>query len=191
MKRRLALFLTPAARGAAWLARAQRLWAHARLRASLVVPVHESVVVMAMPELHGSADIALGRGLLLYPGLYLETRGAGSIVVGDDVVMSRGVHVVAHAGVTIGAGTMVGEYASIRDANHVAGGAIRLRQAGHVASPVRIGRDVWIGRGAAVLRGVSIGDGAVIGANAVVTRDVAAGAVVGGAPARPLRRGRT
>jgi acetyltransferase-like isoleucine patch superfamily enzyme len=51
---------------------------------------------------------------------------------------------------------------------------------------VHIGRGVWIGRGAAVLAGVRIGDGAVVAANAVVTRDVAAGAVVGGVPARPL-----
>jgi acetyltransferase-like isoleucine patch superfamily enzyme len=47
---------------------------------------------------------------------------------------------------------------------------------------------VWIGRGVTVLPGVHIGDGAVIGANSVVNRDVAAGAVVGGVPARPLRQ---
>lgn len=49
-------------------------------------------------------------------------------------------------------------------------------------------RNVWIGRGATVLAGVHIGEGAVVAANAVVSRDVAAHAVVGGVPARPLRQ---
>ena len=48
--------------------------------------------------------------------------------------------------------------------------------------------DVWIGYEAVVLSGVTIGDGAVIGARAVVTRDVPPYTVVGGVPARPIRR---
>jgi maltose O-acetyltransferase len=50
---------------------------------------------------------------------------------------------------------------------------------------VRIGSDVWIGGGAIILPGVTIGDGAVIGAGSVVTRDVGAGLIVAGNPARP------
>jgi acetyltransferase-like isoleucine patch superfamily enzyme len=61
---------------------------------------------------------------------------------------------------------------------------------GHPASrgDITIGNDVWIGRDALVLSGVTIGDGAVVAACAVVTRDVAPYAVVGGVPARELRR---
>ena len=51
-----------------------------------------------------------------------------------------------------------------------------------------VGNDVWIGYEAVVLSGVTIGDGAVIGARAVVTRDVPPYTVVGGVPARPIRR---
>lgn len=51
-----------------------------------------------------------------------------------------------------------------------------------------IGNDVWIGYEAVVLAGVTIGDGAVIGARAVVTEDVAPYTIVGGVPARPIRR---
>lgn len=82
---------------------------------------------------------------------------------------------------------MIGEYASVRDANHRRG-AGPLRDSGHEAAAITIGRQVWIGRGAVVLAGVRIGDGALVAANAVVTRDVPAGAVVGGVPARPLHR---
>ncbi len=51
-----------------------------------------------------------------------------------------------------------------------------------------IGNDVWIGYRAALLPGVKIGDGAIIGAYAVVTKDVAPYAIVGGNPAREIRR---
>ena len=53
---------------------------------------------------------------------------------------------------------------------------------------VHIGHDVWIGHGAIVLPGRSIGTGAVIAAGAIVTRDVPAYTIVGGNPARPIKR---
>ncbi|PZA12153.1 type B chloramphenicol O-acetyltransferase [Rhodopseudomonas palustris] len=51
-----------------------------------------------------------------------------------------------------------------------------------------IGNDVWIGTEAIVMPGVRIGDGAVIGARAVVTHDVAPYAIVGGNPAKVIRK---
>ena len=51
-----------------------------------------------------------------------------------------------------------------------------------------IGNDVWIGYDAVILSGVTIGDGAVIGTRAVVTKDVPPYTIVGGVPARPIRR---
>ena len=51
-----------------------------------------------------------------------------------------------------------------------------------------IGNDVWIGYEAVVLAGVTIGDGAIIGARAVVTKDVLPYTIVGGVPARPIRK---
>lgn len=53
---------------------------------------------------------------------------------------------------------------------------------------VTIGHDVWIGHGAIVLPGRQIGTGAVIAAGAIVTRDVPPYTIVGGNPARPIRR---
>ena len=53
---------------------------------------------------------------------------------------------------------------------------------------VTIGHDVWIGHGVTITAGVTIGDGAVIGAGAVVTKDVAPYTIVGGVPAREIRR---
>lgn len=51
-----------------------------------------------------------------------------------------------------------------------------------------IGNDVWIGYEAVVMQGVTIGDGAIIGARAVVTKDVPPYTIVGGVPAKPIRK---
>lgn len=51
-----------------------------------------------------------------------------------------------------------------------------------------IGSDVWIGYEAVILAGVTVGDGAIIGARAVVTRDVSPYTIVGGVPAKPIRK---
>jgi chloramphenicol O-acetyltransferase type B len=51
-----------------------------------------------------------------------------------------------------------------------------------------IGNDVWIGSEAVVMPGITIGDGAVIGTRAVVTRDVAPYSIVGGHPAKEIRK---
>ncbi|QXP84023.1 DapH/DapD/GlmU-related protein [Methylococcus sp. Mc7] len=56
-----------------------------------------------------------------------------------------------------------------------------------ISRPVIIEDNVWIGAGACVLPGVRIGTGSVIGAGSVVTRDVPAGTIVVGVPARAIR----
>ena len=163
-----------------------RLWSLARLQEAIGQPVDSSNVIMGAIELHGTCNIRFGRNALVYPDVYLETQGRGVITLGDGVVLSRGVHIVAFERVTLGDGCMVGEYASLRDANHKLD-PVSIRDSGHLSAPIDIGSNVWIGRGAAVLKGVSIGAGSVVGANAVVTKPVAAQQVVAGVPAKALR----
>jgi acetyltransferase-like isoleucine patch superfamily enzyme len=165
----------------------RRIRAFAALRAAITHPLPGSTVILGRAQIYGTGRIRCGERLLIYPNQYWETVGEGEIVLGDNVVLSSGVHLVAYHGIFIGKGTMIGEYTSIRDANHTREAGKPIRDSGHTARPIFIGEEVWIGRGAAILSGVSIGDGATVGANAVVTRDVPAGAVVAGVPAVPIR----
>jgi hypothetical protein len=116
-----------------------RLWNHTRLAVLIDGPLDSTVVVLGIPEIQGTGNIQLGKNLFLYPGLYLETQCEGKIDLGDDVVISRGAHIVSFSNVTVGSGSMIGEYASIRDANHRFGDGVRVRESGHEARPISIG----------------------------------------------------
>ena len=58
----------------------------------------------------------------------------------------------------------------------------------HEAKSIAVGDSAWIGAGAILLPGVSLGVGAVVAAGSVVSKDVAAYAVVGGVPARVIKK---
>lgn len=166
----------------------RRMYAHAHLKASITGHFDPSVLIYGRADVHGTGNIMFGGNVCLYREVHLETRGKGSIEIGNHVLVNRGVHIVSMDKVSIGDGTLIGEYVSIRDANHSRAPGKELRNSGHRAKSISIGKDVWIGRGAIVLAGVTIGDGATVGANAVVTKDVLPGVVVGGVPARLLSR---
>jgi len=187
LKKALVTALRPIAAFSDRLDPLRRLWANAQLNGALGGNVDPSVVVLNTPELHGTRKISLGTHLYLYRDLYFETQENGYIKIGNDVVLSRGVHLVAFAGIDLEDGVMIGEYSSIRDANHRVIPGSSVRHSGHIGNPITICRNAWIGRGVTILGGVTIGEGAVIGANAVVTKNVPAGTVAVGIPARVIK----
>lgn len=184
LKAALATLLMPAA----WVVRVaglrgKTLWNFTRLNEALGGGVHHSSVVLGLVTLEGTRQIKLGRNARIYPGVYLETQGNGRIDIGDNVVLSSGVHIVAFDRVSIGDGAMLGEYTSVRDANHRLS-AVSMRDSGFDSAPIRIDSNVWIGRGVTVLKGVHIGSHSVVGANAVVTQSVPEKFRAVGVPAR-------
>lgn len=90
------------------------------------------------------------------------------------------------APIRIGDDVLFGPRVGIYTANHALDAGERAAGA-CFARPVTIGSRVWLGGGVTVNPGVTIGDDAVIGAGSVVTRDVPAGVVAAGVPARVLR----
>jgi maltose O-acetyltransferase len=113
-----------------------------------------------------------------------------NIRLGDQVFLNAGCTILDCATVTIGDQCQLGPNVQIYCAEHHQDPVKRSVEGLEVALPVSIGKRVWIGGGAIILAGVTIGDGAVVGAGSVVTKDVAAGAVVVGNPARPVRKGK-
>lgn len=78
---------------------------------------------------------------------------------------------------------LISEAITIRDSdNHTIVGNSHSH-----TQPIHIGDRVWIGMNVTILKGVKIGDGAIIGAGALVNRDVPAGCLAAGVPARVIK----
>lgn len=57
-----------------------------------------------------------------------------------------------------------------------------------IVEPITIKRNAWIGAAATILPGVTVGENAIVGANALVTKDVSANTIVGGNPAKVIKK---
>ena len=87
---------------------------------------------------------------------------------------------------------MIAMHCCVLSSNHsVPAQGTAIRSKADILRSTQIGKDVWLGAGVIVLGGVTIGDGAVIGAGSVVSKDIPAGAICHGTPAKPMRQRET
>lgn len=108
-----------------------------------------------------------------------------NITIGKNVFINSGCHFQDQGGIKIGDGTLIGHNVVLATINHDLDP--KNNRKNHYL-PIVIGSHVWIGSNATVLPGVSIEDWAVVAAGAVVTRDVPPLTVVGGVPAKVLKK---
>lgn len=132
-----------------------------------------------------------GTALGVRAPVILRTLAPGATIdIGDDTGISGGVICAAKL-VQIGRRCLIGADCMIFDTDFHQRDPNNRRYAkpdwARISRPVIIGDDVFLGARATITKGVTIGNGAIVGAGAVVTRDVPAGAIVAGNPARILK----
>lgn len=125
-----------------------------------------------------------------YTDMRFATVIASTAVVAEDALIGEGTvvmaNIVVHPNVQIGkhciinTGAIIEHDCRIGDYSHVSPAAV-------LTGNVKVGSNVHIGANVTILPNITIGDRAVIGAGAVVTKDVAAGSVMVGNPARKVK----
>jgi acetyltransferase-like isoleucine patch superfamily enzyme len=109
--------------------------------------------------------------------------------IGANGFVGTGSIIVAAERVVIGEDALIAAYVTIRDQDHrLDDCTVPTNRQGLVTAPIEIGANVWIGTKATILRGVTIGDGAVVAAHSIVNAPVERLTVVGGIPAKLLKR---
>lgn len=141
------------------------------------------------PRIVNLGTIELGEAVVLRSrpvAVELATSRGGRLTIGDRTSINTGSSIHADVAVSIGAGVRIGPYVHIMDTSFH---DLEDHNERPSAYPVVIEDDVWICVKSTVLPGVTIGRGAVVGAHSVVTKDVPAGAIVAGAPAKIVSDG--
>lgn len=120
-----------------------------------------------------SHGLVVGNDVSIGPRSIVQVDGT----IGDFALIGMGVQIVGksdHAIDEVGIPMMYSTWVGDREGNST--------------DKIDIGRDVWVGASSVIISGIRIGEGAVIAAGSVVTKDVAPYTVVGGNPARELKR---
>ena len=151
--------------------------------------------------LRGKPRVSFGKGFTTGYQCRIEAFGEGrhdkrtKITFGSNCHLGDHVHIAAAEQVTIGDNFLCASKVFISDCSH---GTYEGSSPSNPktdpnkrplsSAPVAIGDNVWVGENVCILSGVTVGDGAVIGANAVVSHDVEPKCIVGGVPARLIKK---
>lgn len=152
-----------------------------RITAQLNGSYHEPDEVRALfSQLTGKE---IDESCFIFPPFY--TDFGKNISLGKNVFLNTGCTFQDCGGITIGDKTLIGQNVVLSTLNH---GFEPENRNTTYPSPIVIGQNVWIGANATVVPGVTIGDNAIIAAGAVVTKDVPENVIVGGVPAKIIKK---
>ena len=119
----------------------------------------------------------------VFPPFY--TDFGRNIHVGDNVFINACCQFQDQGGIWLGDGCLIGHNVVFATLNH---DLSPDRRQICVPKSIVLGRNVWVGSNSTILSGVTIGDNAVVAAGAVITKNVEANSIVGGVPAKFIRK---
>lgn len=133
------------------------------------------------------AGMNAARSRILYPVNLTQVGELHRISIGINTFINSGlnINVADGSSVRIGELCTIGPNASFQTMGH---NLVWSHGWGFIPKPITVGDKCWLGANVTVLGGVTIGEGAVVAAGAVVTKNVAPYTLVGGVPAKFIKR---
>lgn len=161
------------------------MWMATRIHHATIGSVGQGSRFQAGVRFAQPGVVHVGRDCYFWRGCTASAeKPSALLMIGDHVQINRDVHLDTTGGLTLGDGVLISEAVVIYTHDHGSDPRSAPR-----SCPKIVAADVWIGARALILpQCQSIGQGAIIGAGAVVTRDVPAGAIMAGNPAREVGR---
>ena len=160
---------------------------------------HRCTIVGKNIKCDGDIPLIVGSGkIIIGDNVFIGNKGAWFVApnVFDEPVLSIGNNtsinyrtvISVESSVTIGNNCLIAEETKIFDNNSHGIDYHHRKMTVEDVSPIVIHDNVWIGMNSIILKGVTIGEGAVVAAGSVVTKDVAPMTLVGGNPARQIKK---
>jgi acetyltransferase-like isoleucine patch superfamily enzyme len=151
------------------------------LFSSFAYYIHEHVIWRNNIHIKGNARIHSSTSI----------RNANNIYLGKNVrvTMSCCIWAEKNSKITIGDNVLIGPGTKIFTSNHgIRQNGVPMVYQDRVEKDIIIGSDVWIGANSVILSGVKICDGAIVAAGSIVTKDVPEYTMVGGIPAKIIKK---
>ena len=138
----------------------------------------------------GFENITLGGNIAFMRNSYIYAHDGGVLMIGDNFTLNSNSQLGASFGkIVIGDDCAIAPNCVIRAANHTFDNPdIPFREQGHTYGEIIIEDDVWVSSNCVITANTKIGKSSIIGAGSVVTKDVEAYSVVGGVPARLIKK---
>lgn len=161
-----------------------------KIRIGRTITIGDNVEINALSR----GGIRIGNNVTILRNSIIECTGVlrelgESLVIGDNVGIAQNCFIQVRGRVVIGSNVMFGPNVSIFSENHGhADTSIPMIEQETARKGVEIGEDNWLGSGSRILDGVKLGKGCIVAAGAVVTESFPEYSVIGGIPARLLRK---
>jgi acetyltransferase-like isoleucine patch superfamily enzyme len=165
------------------------------LKYYLILKYYPKISIEGKFYLDKRCQFKLGKGskliikgnLSLMGDVLIQARDNAVISMGKNCAMNRFTTLIAHKGITLGDGVMLGENVKIYDNDHAIEGNKVMRRDFSI-EPVFIGDGCWIANNAVVLKGSSMGPNTVVGALSLVSGTLDADAIYMGVPCRRIKK---
>lgn len=166
-----------------------------RLRYSYNIKIGKNTIIYNQSIISGLGNdgVIIGRRCSIGDYTKIEssadyTRRKGKIRIGNNVRIGEFSYLGGAGGLTIGNDVIMGQYISFHPENHIYERNKLIRRNSVSHKGIKVGSNCWIGSKATFLDGSSVGDDCIVAAGAVVTKNFNSGLIIGGVPAKIIKK---